>query len=412
MKNIRTILLLFIIASCGKKAEIPDYGVPKDMDVESLSISFESARNGLLYSNLYSEVSYIPLETSDQSIIGEISKLEIANNGDLIIFDMPMQSIVRFDSNGKFICRIGKQGNGHGEYGMPIDMVYDKNTDNVVVLDTSSGKLLWYDLDGTLLSVTVLGYSPSVFAVLDDNHLCLYMNHYDNTALRPIGHNLKIIDKKGNLLSEVMEYDTTMESFHPACENVFFTFGTEICFKQPFSSLVYSIEGAHLSPPTVRPKLYVDFGKSKIPEEWYRGDFMELLNALSETKDITYLMSVYKTKNHILFNVAKNRRVCMYVKDTRDCKLDRYGFNAENDMFGFVSSISLCTLKDNRCYFITDPSEYGFYRQNLSKEGAQFYTVDVNGNSKEYIPSQEEKDFLSSVRDGDNPIIQVCTLKD
>lgn len=412
MKHVEIILLLFLFISCKKTTKVLDYDISDNNRAQILPITIDDEGGGLLFSNIFSNVEYIHLETTEQSLVGVVSKLEIANNGDLIVLDKTKGSVIRFNDRGKYLCHIGRRGNGHGEYITASDIAYERYNNSVIVLDESAGKLLSYDINGKYLSSFQLGYSPSAFTVLDNNHMCLYMNHFDNLENRLIGYNFKIINRKGKLVSEFMEYDETMEPFHPNSENVFFTMDSKNCFRQPYSSLIYSVDNIDKETPNITPELYIDFGEKKIPQSWYRLDFVEMRHKLSETRDIMYLRSVYKNNNCLYLNLVKNKNLCLYIIDLKDRSLDKFGFYAHNDMYGFVSSVSLSTMKDNKCFFVFVPSNFDHYKNQINKKGWQPYTVDENLNPKIYIPSHKDKDLLNSIKDGDNPIIQVCTLKE
>lgn len=388
-----------------------DYEVTEENDVQTLPITIADEGKGLLFSDVYSKVNYIPLETTEQSLVGGISKLEITNNGELIVLDRTRGSVILFNDRGKYICHIGKRGNGHGEYNMPADMVYDKYNNSVLVLDEGSNKILCYGTSGKFLSSIQLGFYISALTVLDNNHLCLYMNHYDDLTNRASGHNFKIISRNGHIISEFMDYDATMESFHPNSENVFFTMDSNNCFRQPYSSLIYSINEIENGIPNIISKYYIDFGEKKIPQDWYRLDFGEMEKKILQSDGIMYLTSVYKVTDRLIFNIVKNKTICLYILNLIDRSLDKFGFYAYNDIYGLVSSLSLSMIKDNKCYFIIPPSYFDRYKRGIEK-GVEFYTVDKNFNPKVYVPSQKDRDLVHSIQDGDNPIIQVCTLKD
>ena len=72
-----------------------------------------------------------------------------ASNGTVWIIDDPMESgsIRQFDSAGRFLRQIGRQGGGPGEYRLPLGMAELKDG-RVIVLDWV-GRALIYKLDGT-----------------------------------------------------------------------------------------------------------------------------------------------------------------------------------------------------------------------------------------------------------------------
>jgi len=60
------------------------------------------------------EIKYIPLETSDLSLIAEIKK--IIYEDEKIIIDDNDNNCYLFDDNGNIICKIGSMGRGPNEY--------------------------------------------------------------------------------------------------------------------------------------------------------------------------------------------------------------------------------------------------------------------------------------------------------
>lgn len=60
----------------------------------------------------------VPLETSDQALIGHIDKVEtVSAGGDLLIGDYDgARAVLQYTADGRFIRKIGKTGEGPGEY--------------------------------------------------------------------------------------------------------------------------------------------------------------------------------------------------------------------------------------------------------------------------------------------------------
>lgn len=71
------------------------------------------------------EVKYIPLELTDNSLIGSIDKI-LYRNKHFYIFDKSANmGILIFNENGKFIKVLNRTGEGPGEYIAPIDFDVD-----------------------------------------------------------------------------------------------------------------------------------------------------------------------------------------------------------------------------------------------------------------------------------------------
>lgn len=59
---------------------------------------------------------------------------------------MVSKSVYLFSNEGKFIKRIGKQGNGPSEYIHPFSISIDSIQERLSVIDLSSQKILFYHL--------------------------------------------------------------------------------------------------------------------------------------------------------------------------------------------------------------------------------------------------------------------------
>jgi hypothetical protein len=85
----------------------------------------------------------IPLETTDNSLISTIEKIEIRNNH-IYTMDRLAQSVYIFDMEGKYSGKINAIGQGPGEY---VNLSYMTVTDSsVIVLDHLFGKQIEYSL--------------------------------------------------------------------------------------------------------------------------------------------------------------------------------------------------------------------------------------------------------------------------
>lgn len=96
-------------SSCKRNAE-----TWKDCDevlsTDVIPLKIDKAYYVDKYSNLFSEVHYVPLEETRNSIVGEVSQLEITKDGDYVVFDSNSGAIFRFASDGRFLNNIGFRG--------------------------------------------------------------------------------------------------------------------------------------------------------------------------------------------------------------------------------------------------------------------------------------------------------------
>ena len=86
-------------------------------------------------------IEYIPLQTTDLSLVGEIVGLVEAEGRFYINSDR--KNVLCFSSNGEFLFKVGNTGRGPGEYISPFSISVDGGV--VYVACQESGNLLCYD---------------------------------------------------------------------------------------------------------------------------------------------------------------------------------------------------------------------------------------------------------------------------
>ncbi len=130
-------LLIIGILSCTS----PDY--PSSIDL--------TKNQDVSVFDVFSEVKVIALETSDNYLINDITRI-VYHNKRYYILDQRSQQIFCFDENGGFVYKIDSQGRGQGEYHHITDFSIDENNQQMVVLDPALQRVHFFDLAGNFLS--------------------------------------------------------------------------------------------------------------------------------------------------------------------------------------------------------------------------------------------------------------------
>lgn len=116
--------------------------------------------NGGAMSQVFSEINFIPLETTKESLFGDITRLEVTKSN-YIVFDQDTKSILIFTRQGKFKAKINgtkindnskSNGNINGFYGFNL---IKKNTGDIIQINIKN-KLYNYDTDGKLIEIIKL----------------------------------------------------------------------------------------------------------------------------------------------------------------------------------------------------------------------------------------------------------------
>ena len=92
--------MLLLLSYCGTRSS----DIPKASD--DLVIRSQS-ENSL--TQIFSMVKVVPLETSDESLIGFVSKVEVNDDGGILIGDYrSTKQVFRFDASGSRLYQVGR----------------------------------------------------------------------------------------------------------------------------------------------------------------------------------------------------------------------------------------------------------------------------------------------------------------
>lgn len=147
---------------------------------------------------LFSSVTYIPLEVTPECLIGAGSLLAVDGN-DILVWANG-SNVYRFDRSGKFLNTIGRVGNGPGEHGMLNSANYDRR-EKVLYLGTPGNIIYKYALDGTFLGDFKVPVAIGVLQTVRFNEqlgLVCEIREYTPEGLKV---SLAVVSKDGELQS-------------------------------------------------------------------------------------------------------------------------------------------------------------------------------------------------------------------
>lgn len=127
---------------------------------------------------IFSSYKLIPLETSEEFLIGNIDRI-IKCPGCYCIQDRENANVFIFEENGKFRCKLGNKGHARNEHLDAWSIAYDEKNEQIVMLDLTGRRLLSYDLMGNLKKAASLFFLYHDMAFLGDDILCLTESAYN-----------------------------------------------------------------------------------------------------------------------------------------------------------------------------------------------------------------------------------------
>lgn len=143
MQRLLVILVLsivLVVASCQNTSK--DNGYLNEFDIPGAINNPEQIK----LSDFVSEISYVELETKQESLIGNIQKIIPVD--DYYIVSTRESQLKLFSKNGDFISDIGKTGKGPGEYQSIGDIFWDENAKEIIVQSIESNSLVFYSING------------------------------------------------------------------------------------------------------------------------------------------------------------------------------------------------------------------------------------------------------------------------
>jgi len=381
-------VLLILFSSCTSTGSSEG-----QFKLPSLKATLNNAQT-LRLSDCFEEVSYIPLETSDDFLLGYIGKMLIEGN---TIYFLSGKSIYSFDLNsGKGKMNLSKLGNGPGEYKSLFDFVIDKNTRHIELLDNNGKKIFVYDLNGNFQKSLSLPFMPFAFFKKTSSLYCFYNN------------NLKSDISSSKIVDYDVEHQNKYNEYFPINEKMaeYFFLGDEKVFNQSSKGFY-----CHISPiDTIYkyaegmgfvPAFHLDFTDNTAPsafyEEKYR-DIMEFSEAANRNGYI-YALSNFAINGNddIIFSYRFGKtfywtlRLGLKSESTIKALLDDFNFS---EAFPLSYQNSSYWLDDDYLYFLIT--------------GEQFVHLCENGAKNDAMMTLLRK---TDITDQSNPIIVKCRLK-
>ena len=192
-------LVLSIIASCSNNED------SNNVLLEGLTAPQE---NHPQWSTLFTENLVVtPLETSDESLIGRIDKI-VKFKGDYYICSSSGRHIHHFNSNGKFISSLKRQGAGPEEYHRIEDFdVYEVNGKIEVWLSDNQSLKIYDASDFSFKYKIPYTFMIHKFKRIDKSRILLVTGMNE--------HILTLSDEHGNKISEYLEKEIPFLMFRP-----------------------------------------------------------------------------------------------------------------------------------------------------------------------------------------------------
>ena len=169
-------LLAFLMLHCAPETSTGE----EDYTLLTIDVNGEDS---LLTSQIYDDITYIPLETTEECILGEINKIISVEEFIFILDSEVNEALFTFSNDGTYFDKIDKLGPGPGEYLSIDDFCVDTVNQELVILSSSSEKCLIFSYEGEFLQEIPFNLYAYKIEMTDDGHYLLFCMNEPNPEI-------------------------------------------------------------------------------------------------------------------------------------------------------------------------------------------------------------------------------------
>jgi hypothetical protein len=341
-------------------------------------------------------ILYVKLETTDASLIGEITQIEYFDGKYFVLDESQTQSLFVFDSVGRYLWKISRIGGGPGEYISLDEFSIDYQNRRIHLLSLNPSKVMVFDFQNSFIEEKKMPFYTQSFVYLPNNGYLFYNSYSSNTQELKKEYNLIVTDTSMNIIRGYLPYSSAgMQNSVALTFSNYYKYNRKIHFVDNFNSRVYSIEGDSLYA-----RYQFNFGShafdvnrladSEIDYEAYlRNEKPYRLNSVCEIDDAIYL--TIHTYGKVFF--------CCYSKESKKLTV---GNAVQSSLLNLVSAKVLAAQAN---YFISIVSPESLY------EVSQIWKSFSENERQQAAVDENVKKILTEYRDDDNPILSVFKIK-
>ena len=368
----------------------------KEKDVlKTIHVEVDNIRTDVKLSE-FAEARIIPLPTSDDLLIGNISRIRTSEKS-ICISDG--NGIYRFSHSGEFLGKIEKKGQGPDEYARISDFVMAEDG-NVWILPNGKASLMLYSWENRLMKEIKIesSYSSTIYRMGDQlvlNNGSFITDHNK--------HTLQVVDlNTGEATQHFLPIDEYKAKYLYMLETNNFQPGetdTVCYFNMAHNDTIYQV-----TPHTCQAYKTFDWGGKNIPTDFYHQDFMDIMafnENLSDGKIFGIYFQLHSDNHQWVGYTQKGKGVYSAILPQEgDASIVSQEILLD-DLKGFPISIAGAGWEENK--FVTGYNEIVFILQPM----------DILDYIEEHAPDamDDVKKKIQYTSDDQNPVLMMVNLK-
>lgn len=343
--------------------------------------------DSVFLSSICSSLTYIPLETSDSSLIGQITKVAIDDS--LIFIFEKDERILLFGKKGNLIRQIGSKSKLSDGYSKPNYFELDQKNDLVYVYDDDSRSILIFDYHSNLKSKTFLKreYFQYFIPFYDDNLLAYTMKPF---TLYNEGYNIALISKEGEISSRLLNRHEVFNEKEILAVgiNKLYLYKDTISLWQYYYDTIYRI----LPDKRLIPRYSFNLGSTKMSLSYWNS-----IKFKKNSQEFTSIRDLIEIGNFFFLRIVSNGELKQLVIRKSDSSIKQISNSPiKNDLDNRMDFWPNGIINDSTLYMALHPVEIlESYRLNPTLRSL---------NNPFYLK-------LKSVSLNENPWIILATIK-
>ena len=352
-------------------------------------------------SNIGKKLEYIPLETTPNSLMGEILHIELTPKY-IFVAAYPSNGLLQFDRKGKFIKQIGSKGRGPGEYVDASRFCIDQKNERIFIMSCwSRCNVMEFNFDGEYIRSFDQPWESHNFLIYDTVGLVFEIADYSPTATRVIPgtrdysfleNNISITDFECKPLFKIKRHLMRNSNYSPSGV-AFYYFDNELRFQQFGVDTLYTLKNEKLEPNAI-----FNLGKSKMdPNLIFTQSNLD--NMKKQLKNDISIRLILENQEFLFVKLAlglsDSSKLCVFNKKTSQVTFLKSN-EFENDIDGGISFWPKYVYNDS----ILVDYENALQIKN-SRQGDQ--SNKLTGESKKL--NDEFINFKNNLTETSNPVI-------
>lgn len=346
MKEILYIILIILSISCNstkeKKEEV------SVSNITPILITDIETDYGKL-SDFVKEIQMIPLEFTDDCILGEIEKIVMTNSCIFVMEKVNQKGIYVFNHSGKYLYRIGNRGQGPGEFINLSGFSLNEEQQLIYLYDLARTKVLEFSFQGDFIKDIQMNYYADNFEY-QDGLFYLYREYPD------YGDPLCSLVIKNDKGETVNKYYSAIDKSSYTHKCIFTKLDNDIIFTEYLRDSVFT-----LTKDKLIPRYFIDYkdkSMSKVDRESILKKTRIPLTVRLESKKMAGIDGIFEINDKVFINSVYIFIPKFSVYDKKTKEVNTFSF-VMNDLLFVSVNFPIGQYKDNLISIVQQESLQG-----------------------------------------------------